>query len=82
MPSYLKTLRLKVVADQSIVGILSLSACTLKVLDLRVSLYHLNYRVRPLAGLCEELEAMAGHSLTNMPEALSLEVHLNHRHTD
>ena len=71
----LEKLRLKVFADQSIVGILSLSACTLKVLHLRVYLYH---NGGSLAGLCEELEAMAGH---NMLEALSLEVLLFVSHT-
>lgn len=44
-------------------------ACTLKVLDLNVILSF--YRVLPLSGLCEELEASAGH---NMLEVLSLEV--------
>ena len=62
----LEQLYLSVQCGWSLVGLhdtLSPIARTLKVLDLTVSL--------PLAGLCEELEAMAGH---NMLEALSLEV--------
>jgi hypothetical protein len=48
----------------SIHDILYLSARTLKVLELTVPLQ--------LGGLCEGLEAMAGH--TNMLETLSLEL--------
>ena len=55
--------------------ILSPSASTLKVLDLTVSLYD----DLPLAGLCEELEAMAGH---NMLEALSFEVRVDGDETE
>jgi hypothetical protein len=51
--------------------ILSSGARTLKVLDLAVSL--------PIAGLCEELEAMAGH---NTLEALSLEVNVDGDETE
>jgi hypothetical protein len=64
----------------SLVGlhdILSPSACTLKVLDLTLSLYD-NPVPLPLGGLCEELEAMAGH---NVLEALSLEVRIDGRDT-
>ena len=53
----------------SLVGLLSPSARNLKVLDLSVYLYF--FPVPPLAGLCEELEAMAGR---NTLEALSFEV--------
>jgi hypothetical protein len=66
--------------DWSFVGlhdILSPNARTLKVLDLTISLI-----IRPISllpgGLCEELEAMAGH---NMLEALSFEVHVDVRHS-
>ena len=72
----LENLHLTVDDGRSIEGILSLRASTLKVLDLSVSLYH--HRVRSLAGLCGELEAMAGH---NMLEALSLQVSLGVHHT-
>jgi hypothetical protein len=51
------------------VGLLSPIAGALKVLDLSVPLT--DDVLLPLVGLCEELEAMAGHS---MLEALSLEV--------
>jgi hypothetical protein len=68
----LEKLHLSVKLGRSLVGLLSPSACTLKVLDLTVSLYDDSVPVPlPLAGLCEELEAMAGH---NVLEALSLEV--------
>jgi hypothetical protein len=53
--------------------ILSPIAWTLKVLDLTVSFYESSVRL-PLAGICEELEAMAGH---NMLEALSFYVRVN-----
>ena len=52
---------------------LSLSARALKVLDLTVSL-HYGYAPQALAGLCEELERMAGY---NMLEALSFEVQVD-----
>ena len=64
----LEKLRLSVDHDLGLVGLLSHNARTLKVLDLTVFLYHSS--VPPLAGLCEELEAMAEH---NMLEALFLE---------
>ena len=54
----------------SILGLLSLRSSTLKVLDLKVPLYH-GFACLSLEGLCEELEAMAGH---NILEALSVEV--------
>ena len=55
--------------------ILSLSASTLKVLDLTVSLYD----DLPLAGLRHELELMAGY---NMLEALSFEVQIDADETE
>ena len=66
----LEKLHLKVDFGSSLMGVLSLSSCTLKVLDLGVFLN--DPRTGSLAGLCGELEAMAGH---NLLEALSLEVH-------
>jgi hypothetical protein len=69
----LEKLHLSVGLGWSLVGlhdILSPSASTLKVLDLTVFLYD----ELPLAGLCDELEAMAGH---NMLEALSFEVRVD-----
>ena len=74
----LEKLCLSVEPGQSLVGlhdILSLSAHTLKVFDLTVSLYS----VPSPAGLCEELEAMAGH---NMLEALSFEFGVGGRETE
>ena len=66
----LERLHLSVGNGVSFMGLLSTSARTLKVLDLTVYLYQ-SYHNPPLAGLCEELEAIAGH---NMLEALSFEV--------
>ena len=66
----LEKLHLSIDLGWSLVGlrdILSPSARTLKVLDFKVPLYY-NSVTLPLAGLCEELEAMAGH---NVLEALS-----------
>jgi hypothetical protein len=77
----LESLDLSVGRGRSLVGlhdILSLSARTLKVLHLTVALYD-NSLAPPLGGLCEELEAMAGH---NMLEALSLEVEIDCIGTD
>ena len=54
----------------SILGLLSLRSSTLKVLDLKVPLYH-GFAHLLLEGLCEELEAMVGHKIL---EALSVEV--------
>ena len=70
----LEKLRLSVGLRQSLVGFhdtLSPSARSLKVLELTVSLYNDSVPLLPLAGLCEELEAMAGHTIL---EALSFEV--------
>jgi hypothetical protein len=66
----LEKLHLSVNRRQSLVGLLSTGARTLKSLDLTVFLCDVSVH-QPLAGLCEELEAMAGH---NMLEALSLKV--------
>jgi hypothetical protein len=66
----LEKLYLSVDRRRSLVGLLSTSARTLKSLDLTIFLYDVSAHL-PLAGLCEELEAMAGHS---MLEALSLDV--------
>jgi len=59
--------------DQSLEGILSACAGTLKVLDLTLPLcerYDGTFNL-PFEGLCEELKGMAGH---NVLEALSFEV--------
>ena len=72
----LEEVHLSVGLAQSLVGLhdyLSLSARTLKVLDLTISL-HCGSVPRALAGLCEELEGMAGHT---MLEALSFEVQID-----
>ena len=69
----LEKLHLSVGPHQSLVrlyDILSSSLRTLKVLDISVSIWDSN--PLPLAGLCEGLEAMAGH---NNLEALSFEVY-------
>ena len=63
---FLEKLHLSVDFLRSVVGLLSRSARTLKVLGLTVL-----YRSSVCSGVCEELEAMAGH---NMQEALSFEV--------
>ena len=55
-------------------GLLSRSARTLKVLGLTVL-----YRSSVCSGVCEELEAMAGH---NMQEALSFEVEVFGQETE
>ena len=65
-------------SSQSLVGLLSPSARTLKVLNLSVS-FHRHFVHLPLAGLCEELEAIAGH---NMPEALSFRIHVHCHETE
>ena len=62
---------------RSLVGLLSPSARTLKVLEFTVFLYH--HSVRLLTRLYEELEAMAGH---NMLEALFFEVQIYSDGTD
>jgi hypothetical protein len=76
----LEQLHISVTLGQSLVGlhnILSLSTRTLKVLNLAVSLYDFSLSL-PLAGLCEELEALAGD---NILEALSFRVHVNVQET-
>ena len=73
----LERLHLSVDIRQSLVGVLSTSARTLKVLYLTVPLF--KYRLPPLAGLCEELEAMAGH---NALEVLSFEVLVDSHYTE
>ena len=72
----LEKLHLDLPWPDGILGLLSPRAHTLKVLDLTVSLYG---SVPPLAMVCEELEAMAGH---NMLEALSFEVYVSVCHTE
>jgi hypothetical protein len=57
--------------------ILSSSARTLKFLDFTVSLY--DQSLSPLAGLCEELDTIAGY---NMLEALSFEVNVDGHETE
>ena len=52
---------------------------TLKVLDLTVPLVCGDFVSLPLAGLCEELEAMTGH---NMLEALSFEIRVDGHETE
>ena len=61
----------------SLVGVLSTDSQTLKVLDLTIPL--IQYRSRPLAGLCEELETMAGH---NKLEVLSFEILVDSYHRE
>ena len=73
----LERLCLSVDFGQSLVGVLSTSARTLKVLDLTVPIHQ--HRVPPLAGLCEELEAMAGH---NALEVLSFGVLVDSHYTE
>jgi hypothetical protein len=71
----LEELHLSVGVGRSLVGlhdILSPSARTLKFLGLKVFLYDNGLH---LAGICEELKAMAGD---NMLEVLSFEVHVGH----
>ena len=78
----LEQLHLSVILGQSLVGlhnILSLNTRTLKVLDLAVSLYDFSLSL-PLAGLCDELEALAGDN--NILEALSFRVHVNVHETE
>jgi hypothetical protein len=65
----LENFQLKLYSDcdtRTLAGILSLSPCTLKVLDLRISIYR-----RDCFLLCEALETLAGHSKL---ECLSLVV--------
>jgi hypothetical protein len=77
----LEKLHLSVEIGRSLVelhDILSPSARTLKVLELTVPL-HDTWSSVFLGGLCEELEALAGH---NMLEALSLKVHVDGLETE
>ena len=72
----LERLHLSIDSSRCLVGlrdILYPSARSLKVLGFDVCLYDESSAL-PLAGLCEELEAMAGH---NILEALSFEVHVD-----
>ena len=74
-------LHLGVVSNRSLVelhDILSRRARTLKFLDLAVSLYNKRTSVL-LGGICEELEALAGH---NMLEALSFIVYFDGHETE
>ena len=64
----LEKLDLSSYGGRSLVGLLTLSAHTLKILDLYVPLCRDSVF---LGGICEELEAWAGH---DMLEALSIEV--------
>ena len=76
----LDRLHLSIDSNRSLVGlcdILYTSARSLKVLSFDVSLYDESSAL-PLAGLCEELEAMAGH---NILEALSFDVHVDGHET-
>ena len=73
----LEELDLTVFSDDDLVGLQEILSPTLKVLDLTVSLYS-DFLSLPLARLCNELEAMAGH---NILEALSLKVHLEGHET-
>ena len=66
----LERLHLSVGVRKKIVGLLSPSARTLKVLDLSVPLWD-GFESVSLGGICEELEAIAGQ---NMLEVLSLDV--------
>ena len=56
---------------RSLVGFLSPHAHTLKVLNLKIPFYPWDSIRLPLGGICEELEAMAGH---NVLESLSCEI--------
>ena len=77
----LEKIDLSVFGTRSLVGILSLSPLTLKVLRLSVDLH--NREPVPLGGrlggLCEELEALAGH---NMLEALSFALTVDGNETE
>ena len=73
----LEKLNLSVGFGQSLVGLLPLDARTLKALYLSVP-FHKHPVHLPLAGLCEELEAMTGH---NMLETLFFEIRVNYHET-
>jgi hypothetical protein len=72
----LEKLDLSVKSDRNLVGLHDILSPTLKILDLTVSLYSVRL---PLASLCKELEAMAGH---NMLEALSLKFDVEGHETE
>ena len=76
----LEKLHLSVDLGWSLVNILSPSTCTLslKVLDFTVPLFDESISF-PLGGICEVLEAMAGH---NVLEALSFEVNVDGHETE
>jgi hypothetical protein len=75
----LEILHLSVGPFRSLVGVLSPSARTLKVLNLSIPLYSMpDNNLLPLGSLCEELETMAGD---NMLEDLSCEVRVYPNHT-
>ena len=74
----LEKLHLSARHDCCLMGLLRLSAHTIKVLDLAVPLYDYTLHLS-LAGLCEELEAMTGH---NVLEALSFEFHVDGNETE
>ena len=73
----LEKLRLSVPYGQSLEGLLSPSARTLKVLDLSVPLLEWDNSII-LGGTCEELEALAEH---NMLESFKLRVEIDSDHT-
>ena len=78
----LEKLQLSVSPGRDFVGlhdVLSPSLRTLKILDLTIPLYDFDSHRPALAGLCEELEAMAGH---NMLEALSFKVDVDGYETE
>ena len=75
----LEELHLSVVHGTSLVGILSLSVRSLKVLDLSAVPLRDEGTFVILGGICEELEALAGQ---NMLETLSLEVRVSSRRTE
>jgi hypothetical protein len=68
----LQKLHLSAGRYQTLVGLISPCARTLKILDLTVFLNQID--VPPLAGICEELEAIAGQ---NMLETLSFEIQVD-----
>ena len=75
----LEKLYLRLGYRRNFAGLLSSSARTLKILDLAIPL-HKETAPQPLAGLCEELEAMAGHN--NKLEALFLEILIDAQKTE
>ena len=80
----LEKLHLSVIRYEGLMeGLLSPTARFLKVLDLKMVFFPISSSPFPplpvLAGLCEELEAMAGH---NVLETLSLEVYVDQHETE